>query len=158
MFEATFDIHKRTPVDVSFNTQQRTPVETEFIVAGKISRHNQLTGREEPDCHPESAITGLTDDLNNLEGEITAEETARQLADENLQEQITAVSVLANGYIHEQGIASSVWEIQHNLNKYPSVSVVDSAENEIVVEVEYIDKNNVRITMKGASKGRAYLN
>ena len=66
--------------------------------------------------------------------------------------------MLANGYVHEQGVASAVWTVQHNLNKYPSVTVVDSSENVIIPEVKYIDKNTVIITMTGASKGWAYLN
>ena len=93
-----------------------------------------------------------------IQGLISSESETREQVDNNLQEQINTVSILANGYVHEQGIASAVWTVQHNLNKYPSVTVVDSAENEIVSEVEYLDKNTVRITMTGASKGRAYLN
>lgn len=61
-------------------------------------------------------------------------------------------------FTYEQGIASAVWTVQHNLNKYPSVTVVDSANNVIFPNVEYIDENTIRITMIGASKGRAYLN
>lgn len=61
-------------------------------------------------------------------------------------------------YVHEQGVASAVWTVQHNLNKYPSVTVVDSSENVIIADVEYVDVNTVKITMNGASKGRAYLN
>lgn len=60
--------------------------------------------------------------------------------------------------VFEQGIAADVWEIQHNLNKRPSVSVVDSAENVITAEVEYIDNNNVVVRMNGATTGKAYLN
>ena len=79
------------------------------------------------------------------------------LSGENLENQITVLAGKVNGYVHEQGVASAVWTVQHNLDKYPSVTVVDSAENEIVAEVEYIDKNTVQIRMIGASKGRAYL-
>lgn len=61
-------------------------------------------------------------------------------------------------YIHEQGVSSAVWTVQHNLNKYPSVTVVDSSGNELITEIEYVDTNTVQITMNGASKGRAYLN
>ena len=80
------------------------------------------------------------------------------LSGENLENQLTVLAEKVNGYVHEQGVASAVWTVQHNLDKYPSVTVVDSAENEIVAEVEYLDRNTVQITMIGASKGRAYLN
>lgn len=61
-------------------------------------------------------------------------------------------------YIHEQGIASDVWEINHNLNKYPSVTVVDSGDNVVIGYVTYVDKNNVIVNFNGAFKGKAYLN
>lgn len=62
------------------------------------------------------------------------------------------------GYVHEQGVASTVWNVNHNLNKRPSVTVVDSSDCEVVADVQYIDENNLTITMTGAMKGKAYLN
>lgn len=61
-------------------------------------------------------------------------------------------------YIHEQGIASDTWEIEHNLDKYPSVTLVDTAGTQFQGRVEYIDKNNCTVYMNGATKGKAYLN
>ena len=61
-------------------------------------------------------------------------------------------------YRHIQATASNVWEVQHNLNKYPSVTVVDSAENVVVGDVEYIDKNNVVLTFTTSFAGEAYFN
>lgn len=93
-----------------------------------------------------------------IQGLIGQEEEAREIADGNLQTQINEISILANGYVHEQGVASAVWTVQHNINKYPSVTVVDSSGNELITDIEYVDKNTVIISMVGASKGRAYLN
>lgn len=61
-------------------------------------------------------------------------------------------------YIHEQGEASSQWVINHNLNKYPSVTVVDSANNEIIAEVKYTSANTCVVNMSSAFKGKAFLN
>lgn len=61
-------------------------------------------------------------------------------------------------YIHEQGVASAVWKIEHNLDRYPSVTIVDSAENVVVGYITYIDRNNVEVNFNGAFKGKAYLN
>lgn len=63
-----------------------------------------------------------------------------------------------NGYTYEQGISSDVWVIQHNLNKHPSVTVVDSAGNEVVGHVHYDDLNNVTVTFTSPFSGKAYLN
>lgn len=61
-------------------------------------------------------------------------------------------------YEHRQDAAAAVWNIAHNLNKYPSVSVVDSGNNVIYGDITYIDKNNLQIKFSAASGGKAYLN
>lgn len=61
-------------------------------------------------------------------------------------------------FLFVQAIASDVWEIKHDLNKYPSVTVVDSADSVVIGDVTYVDENNVRLTFSGAFSGKAYLN
>ena len=61
-------------------------------------------------------------------------------------------------YVHEQGIASDTWTIQHNLSKYPSVTLVDSANVKFQGKIEYVDENTCIVYMNGATKGKAYLN
>jgi hypothetical protein len=58
----------------------------------------------------------------------------------------------------EQGIASDVWVIEHNLGKKPSIMVVDSADNVVEGAERYIDENTIEIRFNGAFKGKAYLN
>ena len=69
-------------------------------------------------------------------------------------------SVVSNDktYLHIQDVASNEWNINHNLNKYPSVTVIDSANNEVVGDVEYIDNNNLIIKFEGSFSGKATLN
>lgn len=54
--------------------------------------------------------------------------------------------------------ASAVWTITHNLNKYPSVTVVDSAGDECEGSVNHISRNLLTITFSAAFSGRAFLN
>lgn len=61
-------------------------------------------------------------------------------------------------YIHNQSTASAEWTISHNLNKYPSVTVVDSAGSVVVGDVDYLDSNNVQVSFSGEFSGKAYLN
>lgn len=61
-------------------------------------------------------------------------------------------------YFHSQTIASDTWVITHNLNKFPSVTVIDSAGNEVIGEVIYNDTNNVTLKFSGEFKGTATLN
>ena len=57
-----------------------------------------------------------------------------------------------------QGAVALVWTIQHNLDKFPSVTTVDDTNNQYFGELEYVDSNNLTITWGIAFKGFAYLN
>lgn len=61
-------------------------------------------------------------------------------------------------YIFEQGVAETTWHITHNLNKYPSVTVVDSAGTTIDCTVIYVNSNECELRFNAAFKGNAYLN
>ena len=61
-------------------------------------------------------------------------------------------------YVHNQSRASAEWTIHHGLNKYPSVSVVDSAGSVVFGDVQYIDDNNLVCRFSSAFSGKAYLN
>jgi len=61
-------------------------------------------------------------------------------------------------YVHTQGEAAAVWIIEHNLEKYPSVTVVTSAGTVVIGDVMYNNDNLITITFNGAFKGKAYLN
>lgn len=61
-------------------------------------------------------------------------------------------------YHHNQTTASDTWVIIHNLNKYPSVNVINSAGDEVVGDIIYNDINQVTIKFKGSFKGSATLN
>jgi len=58
----------------------------------------------------------------------------------------------------DQGVPATTWNIQHNLNKFPSVSVINNNNVVINGEVKYIDKNNVQINFSAGFSGKAYLN
>lgn len=94
-----------------------------------ITEHEELSGRSKENQHPISAITGLQQALDRLDT-----------------------------FVFEQAQASDIWEIQHNLGRYPSVEIVDTAGNKFFPAVKWVDENNIIVTMNGATKGKAYLN
>lgn len=94
-----------------------------------IKEHDKLINRDLPDQHPISAITDLRDVLNKLWT-----------------------------FTFEQSTASSTWEITHNLGRNPSAVVVDSAGNVFYPAVQYINENQLVVTMNGATTGKVYLN
>lgn len=61
-------------------------------------------------------------------------------------------------YSGNQNVASTTWTIVHNLNKYPSVTVVDSAIQTIYGSVDYPLQSKVIITFANPVKGIAFLN
>lgn len=61
-------------------------------------------------------------------------------------------------YVFTQARASAVWNVNHNLNKFPAVVVVDSANSIVVGEITYIDFNNITVSFSGAFSGKCYCN
>lgn len=61
-------------------------------------------------------------------------------------------------YTHNQPTASNIWTITHNLNKYPSVTVVDSANNVVIGDVTFTDTNVLVVNFGSSFGGKAYLN
>lgn len=61
-------------------------------------------------------------------------------------------------FIHTQGIPSATWVIQHNLGKYPSVTVLDTAGTEVEGEVKHVDLNNIILEFSAGFAGTATLN
>ena len=61
-------------------------------------------------------------------------------------------------YSHSQSSANATWSIAHNLNKFPSVTIVLSTGKQGYADVNHIDKNNLTITFAGAESGKAYMN
>ena len=57
-----------------------------------------------------------------------------------------------------QSSAATVWTIEHNLGKNPSVRIEDTTGADIVGLVDYVDNNNLIITFEIAIEGTAYLN
>ena len=76
----------------------------------------------------------------------------------DMAESIDDIIVNDKNYVHIQNAASNRWVIVHNMNKYPSVTIVNSAGDEVIGDVFYDNTNQVTITFAGAFKGKAVLN
>lgn len=61
-------------------------------------------------------------------------------------------------YAHDQATPAAVWDVTHNLGKYPAVAAVDSAGRWWVGAVEYVDENRLRVYFSAGFSGKAYLN
>lgn len=71
----------------------------------------------------------------------------------------TAVSAsIKFKHIHVQAVAATEWNIIHELNCYPSVTVVDATKTEVIGNIEYVDLNTLKVSFSAAFSGEAYLN
>ena len=66
-------------------------------------------------------------------------------------------------FTHNQSSVSNTWAITHNLNRFPAVTEVDSADTIVYGTVVYNSANQLTITFfQGGSalafSGKAYLN
>jgi len=61
-------------------------------------------------------------------------------------------------FIFTQGVPATTWNIQHNLGKFPSVSVVNNNDLLVNGEITYTDTNNITCNFSAAFAGKAYLN
>ena len=130
-FTARFSLEDKNNQKATF-TLQTNKVNASFAMTSRD--HETLFNRDKANQHPISAITDLEDRLEALENQ-----------DKN--------------FVFEQAIASATWVIEHDLNKYPSVSVVDSAGTmQIPDEIKYDSENQITITFISAFAGKAILN
>ena len=79
-------------------------------------------------------------------------------------EKIYAIISIGGGtdktYIHNQGSASTTWNVSHSLGKFPSVTVVDINNVQGYGVVTHTDENNLTVTFPAGSPaaGKAYCN
>lgn len=67
-------------------------------------------------------------------------------------------SYIPTTYTHNQTVPLDIWTINHNLGRYPSVSIVDSAGTEVKGKIDYIDENNITVSFSSGFSGKAHLN
>ena len=129
------DLEGYTPIKgVDYWTEEDQLEMIEFMKNSVLDKmqHNMMLDRDANDAHPISSITGLSEKLDQLDSD--------------------------NFFIYSQKSASSIWHIVHNMNKYPAITIVDSANNSVVGEINYINLNEVELKFVGAFSGKAYLN
>lgn len=68
------------------------------------------------------------------------------------------IIVTKKTYVHEQILPLKIWDIIHNLDEYPSVTIVNSNEVLTIGEISYISPNNINIVFSEETSGKAYLN
>jgi hypothetical protein len=147
-----FTLENDEPVNAEFQVQPDVTFIADIKTETGTKDHAQLVNRDLADQHPIDAITGLREALdnvvNNIEGGSNIE----------VDRQGDRAIINSTTFVFEQGIASDVWVITHNLNKAPSITLVDSSGAEFQARKVYNSLNQVTIYLNGATTGKAYLN
>lgn len=172
----SFNVEEFGTTDFTLDMQ----VEELYVEKELPKNHNDIGGRDAEDSHPIEAITGLREELDNKvevssdiatasAGEIAIfsedgklECCGHTISDIAMKSDLENLPAAQGGsdkhYTYLQPSASDRWLVEHNLNKFPSVQVVDSAGSIVVGEITYIDRNSLEIKFSGKFSGRAYLN
>ena len=100
----------------------------------------------------------LTENYSNLD--LTTEIKTQKDLNNVLIKILTELQSLQGDkhFIFDQFDAKSTWTITHNMNKFPSVYTVDTANSVVEGLVEYIDKNSLIVMFNFPFSGKAYLN
>lgn len=64
---------------------------------------------------------------------------------------------IAISYLYTQSSPASTWTVVHNLNTYPSVTIIDSSGNQVIGEVHYDSLNQCTLSFAGEMSGSAAL-
>lgn len=64
---------------------------------------------------------------------------------------------LGGTYTHIQDVASDTWTINHNLEYYPNIEIVDSAGTAVIGNYQYVNVNTIVATFASPFAGKAYL-
>ena len=67
-------------------------------------------------------------------------------------------SFSSDSFDFTQGVPSATWTINHDLDKFPSVTVVNESKEVMIGNIQYVNNNTVIITFSAPFSGDAYLN
>ncbi len=101
----------------------------------------------------DAVLTGLD---TSVGGEVVSQDTIL-IAIGKLENKVTVLEETST-FTWPQTTPLAIWTISHPLNKYPSVSIVDSAGTLVEGNVEYPSISQVIIMFSSAFSGTAILN
>lgn len=114
-----------------------------------------LVGNTNPFTTINYATKEYVDSLVLDAGGLSFEPTAEILST-TVQGAIEEVRAISK-FVFTQASANVEWTVTHNLRFFPNVTVVDSGENFVVGDVQYINSNSLKLVFSNPFAGKAYL-
>lgn len=167
---ADFTIENNTPFEVEYELSENKNFDCSFTIFATPDKVSQLENdlNFQTEMQVQQAIEEAAEVINDRIDEVVTDidDINTRMIDEvvgvgtiETTREGSRVTVRSKTFIFEQGIASAEWEIVHNLNKRPSITVVDSAETVIsVFKADYDSDNKVTLKFNSQFTGKAYLN
>lgn len=132
---------------------------TNNSTSNNISSYSFSTTREDdsPICVNESAAT--YDELYDTPGTKvgSAGKFVRVSDDEQTHEYVDVIGSDKH-FEFEETTPNTIWTLNHNLQKFPSVTIVSSSGDEVEGDINHVDDDNLVITFSAPFSGKAYLN
>jgi hypothetical protein len=165
----------RVTEDIEGASRRTYNVEISSTLASPTDLSDIAPFSASPDLSSGSLATSLTAHVNASIGVHGIADTAQLETQSGAQAKATAAQLSAKAYadslvgvgnqarpgntfVFTQGTPSASWTVTHNLNSYPSVSVVDSAGNVVEGAIQYLSSAALIVTFSSAFSGAAYLN
>jgi len=92
------------------------------------------------------------------DGSITVNDYEHKHTIANIEGLDETIKDLTATYTHKQLQPTTIWYINHNLNKRPSVMITDTTDEQVIGDIKYINDNKIEITFSSPLAGRAYIN
>ena len=99
----------------------------------------------------------ILDKLKTVDGEGSGLD-ADMLDGKHASEFVLKTEFNTSTLTHNQLSPEKEWNVVHNLNRFPTVTVVDSGGSVVLGDVQYIDENQIKIVFTTSFSGKAYLN
>ena len=161
-------------IDGEFVNNEQPDIQADFYIKVTPEKVSQLENdlNYQTETQVQEAIQAESDIINSrIDDEV---ETLNERIDDIEQGAITeiigegnisatqsghTVTITSTTYVHNQAVASDTWVINHNLNKNPTVTPVDSADEvQLPSEISYDSNNTVTVKFLSEFAGKAYLN
>jgi len=155
------------PLSLGTGVIGTVPVQTEWLIPGRIALQAYAVGPLEEKVYFEIKHIPVNRSLNIVGGDTSYDPSALTLLQNlyaSLEARVTAaesdIAMLeyVNHYVHEQMVSSATWVITHNMNKFPSVQVVNNFNEIVIGDITFDTVNQITLTFSGAFSGKAYLN
>jgi hypothetical protein len=144
---------ERRLADIERLTQE-LGVQPAHVVSDATGTSQAVIGNLEP----ETGIRAFGIAIRNPEGNWELVASGESIGPEGKEGKTGPAGPPGATFVFTQGAPLAEWTIKHELKLFPSVTVIDTAGDEVQGIVEYVSNNELKIVFSAAVTGTAYLN